>query len=38
MALPDTSDDFFNKVQQDILDLLALELHPEGGVAQYLLQ
>ena len=38
MALPDTSEDFFNNVQQDFLDLLALELHPEGGVAQYLLQ
>ena len=37
MALPGTSEDFFNNVQQDILDLLALELYPEGWVAQYLL-
>ena len=33
----DTSQDFFNNIKQEVLDLDALELSPEGRVAQYLL-
>ena len=38
-SLTDTLEDFFNNIQQAVLDRLslALELPPEGGVAQYLL-
>ena len=33
----DTSQDFFNNIKQEVLDLDALELPLEGGVPQYLL-
>ena len=38
-SLTDTLQDFFNNIQQAVLDRLslALELPPEGGLAQYLL-
>ena len=34
---PGNSQDFFNNVKQEVLDLDALELPLEGGVPQYLL-
>ena len=36
-SLSDTLQEFFNNVQQDVVDLLMLELPPEGAITQYLL-